>query len=464
MADNHLPPGMAALRADLAPIVAGMARSAPYAAAWLSARQGLRITVDSREERVAEAPPVAGTVLTVYDGATLHERAVGGFDRAAIERAGRELARGITVVPGPAIDPGPERRGDFVTPLQIAPASLSTAEKLERCRDLQRRLAALDPRIVNASANYTESSEYAVFGNRAADLAQHVQRVRMFVLVAVEGPDGVRYNWSTKTGTGGWEALTYSDEELAAVVGNALALLTAERIEPGPYTVIAAPAVVGTIVHESFGHGVETDMFLKERAKAAGYIDRVVGSPLVDIWDDPSYPGAYGSYFFDDEGMLAAPTQIVEHGIFRRGITDLYSASMLGLPRSANGRRQDYTRKAYARMTTTAFGRGATPVADLFAQVEDGIYLEKWSSGMEDPKGWGIQVTCHFGHEIKHGRVTERMVAPVGISGYVPDVLQSVTAVGDDWAADGGTCGKGHKESVPVSSGGPHLLLKARLG
>lgn len=467
--DLHLPPGMAALRDDLAPIVAGMERRVPYAAAWLSARQGLRITVDSREERVAELPPVAGAVLTTFDGATLHERAVGGFDRAAIERASRELARGITVMPGPAIDPGPVRRGDFVTPLQIAPSSLSTAEKLERCRELQRRLAGLDPRIVNASANYAESSEYAVFDNRAADLAQRIQRVRMFAQVVVAGPDGVRYDWSMKTATGGWEALTFSDDELQQLVGNAIALLSAERIEPGEYTIVAAPLVVGTIVHESFGHGVETDMFLKERAKAAGYIDKVVGSPLVNIWDDPSYPGAFGSYFFDDEGMLAAPTRIVENGVFRRGITDLYSATMLrhawrSIPRSANGRRQDYTRKAYARMSTTAFDRGTTPVADLFAQAEDGIYLEKWSSGMEDPQGWGIQVTCHFGHEIKHGRVTPRMFAPVAISGYVPDVLQSITAVGDDWAADGGGCGKGHKEYVPVSSGGPHLLMKARLG
>ena len=46
--------------------------------------------------------------------------------------------------------------------------------------------------------------------------------------------------------------------------------------------------------------------------------------------------------------MLAGPTQIVEDGVFRRGITDLYSATPLGIPRSANGRRQDFTRKAYA--------------------------------------------------------------------------------------------------------------------
>jgi TldD protein len=205
-------------------------------------------------------------------------------------------------------------------------------------------------------------------------------------------------------------------------------------------------------------------MFLKQRAKAAGFVDRQVGSPLVDIWDDPSSPGAYGAYFFDDEGMLAAPSQIVEQGIFRRGITDLYSAQALDVPRSANGRRQDWSRKAYARMSATYFGRGSTPVADLFAQVDRGVYLTKWSSGMEDPQGWGIQVTCHYGFEIRGGRLTGRTFAPVGISGYVPAVLQSISAVGDDWSLEGGGCFKGHKEWVAVSSGGPHLLLKARLG
>ncbi|NTU65003.1 MAG: hypothetical protein HGB05_16790, partial [Chloroflexi bacterium] len=63
-----------------------------------------------------------------------------------------------------------------------------------------------------------------------------------------------------------------------------------------------------------------------------------------------------------------------------------------------------------------------------------------------------------------HGRVTDRMFAPIAITGYVPDVLQTVSAVGNDFALDAGACGKGHKETVLVTSGGPHLLMKARLG
>jgi TldD protein len=292
-----------------------------------------------------------------------------------------------------------------------------------------------------------------------------VQRVRLFVVVIVAGDDGqIQYDWTTKSGAAGWEVLNFTDEEIQSLVDRALALLSAERIEPGEYQIIAAPGVSGVICHESFGHGVETDMFLKQRARAAHFIDRTVGSSLVNIVDDPGRAGEFGSYFFDDEGQMAARTQIVENGLFRRGITDFYSATALNIPRSANGRRQDYSRKAYARMSNTYFDAGTSTLDEMLAQVDHGVYLDKWSSGMEDPQGWGIQVTCHYGHEIKGGRITERVFAPIGISGYVPDVMQSISAVSRELGLDAGNCGKGHKETVPVSSGGPHLLLKARLG
>ena len=75
-----------------------------------------------------------------------------------------------------------------------------------------------------------------------------------------------------------------------------------------------------------------------------------------------------------------------------------------------------------------------------------------------------IHVPYQRVNEIVNGKRTGRLFSPVGITGYVPDILASVSAVGNDFALDGGNCGKGWKEWMPVSSGGPHLRLKARLG
>ena len=464
MTELKLSGDMAELQPALGEIVELGLRQAPYFSALLSSRHGLTIMVDNREEKVTEHPPAAGTVLSAFDGATNFERAIGGFNGEEIRTAARDLIEGISFQKyTPQVEP--ERRGDFVTPVQVDPLKLSIQEKLDRCREIQKRAKGYDARIVNVRVSYNERNEHAIFADSSADLVQRVQRVNMFILVIVAGPDGdVRYDYDYKSGSAGWEVLTWSDEEIQAIVDGALALLSAERIEPGEYRIITTPNVSGVLAHESFGHGVETDMFLKERARAAHFIDKVVGSPLVNIADDPSQPGSYGSYFFDDEGQVAAPTQIVENGVFRRGITDRYSAAALEIPRSANGRRQDYSRKAYARMSNTFFSPGSSTMDEMIAQVDHGIFLDKCSSGMEDPQGWGIQVTCHYGHEIKGGKITERVFAPIGITGYVPDVLQSITAVSSELRMNGGYCGKGHKEIVPVASGGPHLLLTARLG
>jgi TldD protein len=464
MTDLRLPTDMADLRPALGEIVAQGREHAPYFTVLLSAKHGLTIQIDNREEHIIELNPSAGSVLSAFDGRTIYEKAVSGFSRDEVQKAANELVREARFTDYTPADE-PPRSGDYATVMQIDPTDLSVQEKLDRCRELHRRLNGRDPRIVNAQIRYIEQSEHSVFASQYADLAQRIQRVNLFLIVIVSGKDGqIQYDYMSKSGGAGWEVLSFSDEEIQQLVDNAIALLSAERIEPAEYQIIAAPGVSGTICHESFGHGVETDMFLKQRARAAQFIDRTVGSSLVNIVDDPSRAGGYGSYFFDDEGRMASPTQIVENGIFRRGITDFYSAHALNIPRSANGRRQDYSRKAYARMSNTYFEAGTSTLDDMLAQVDQGIYLDKWSSGMEDPQGWGIQVTCHYGHEIKEGRITPRIFSPIGISGYVPEVLQSISAVSTGLYLDAGTCGKGHKESVPVASGGSHLLLKARLG
>lgn len=464
MKSNILTPAMEKLRPDLGEVVSILETRAPYGGVSLSSREMTRYNVDNNQERVMVGTPTAGAILRAFDGGTMRERALGGFNRDEVFQEAKNFIQGVEFAGNGKIDPGTEQVENFQTKMENDPALVPTEDKLDYLRELNRKVSQIDSRIINARVSYLEMREKTVFRNRTVDLAQDIQRVHMSIMVTVMGEKGVVYDWTSKCGTAGLEILTFSDEELDKLVKNAILLLDAGRIEPGEYTVVTAPGVSGVICHESFGHGVETDMFLKERAKAVNFVGKRVGSDLVDIYDDPSLPGEFGSYFFDDEGLPAKSTRIVSKGIFERGLTDLYSANALNMERSPNGRRQDFTRKVYPRMTNTFFGSGDTPLEDLIGQVEDGIYITKVSSGMEDPKGWGIQVSGHYGFEIKGGQLTEKMYAPIGMTGYVPDVLSSITAVANDFGLSGGYCGKGTKETVPVTDGGPHLLMKARLG
>lgn len=450
---------------ELPAIVAELEGRLPYASALAMGRRVLEITADSREQRISQGDPASGVVLTGWAGGQLHEYGTSTLAPGALLAEARAWAAGLPAdAGGPAPEPGPARRGRFATSGRIDPAAVPLREKFDRVVDLQRRAAALDRRVVNARVGYVETIEEKVFASRTRLLSERRSSLLLAVTLVV-GQNGVlQYDWTYRSGQGGLELVELPEEALERLRDSALALLGATPIEPGEYDVVTAPSVSGLIAHESFGHGVELDMFLKGRARAAHYVGRRVGSELVNIRDDPSVPGAYGSYFFDDEGEPARPTEIVRNGVFERGLSDLYSAFRLGVPRTPNGRRESYLRKVYPRMSNTFFAPGETPPEELLAGIERGVFLAKGRSGMEDPQGWGIQLTVHYGREIRGGRLTDRVFAPIGVTGYVPDLLASVSGVSSGLELEPGTCGKGHKEMVPVSSGGPHLRLRARLG
>jgi TldD protein len=314
------------------------------------------------------------------------------------------------------------------------------------------------------TAGYSDGTEAKVFANRTKLVTEVLRRTRLMITIFVSDGHQRRYDWLLRGGTGGLELLPVADADLEQVRDVAVALLSARPVPAGTYDVVTDPSITGVLAHEAFGHGVETDMFLKQRARGADYIGRRVGAPLVTIVDDPTVPGGYGSYFVDDEGQPATPTRIIEAGILQRGLTDLYSATRLGLARSANGRRESFARKAYARMSNTFFAPGPHTVQQVLDSLEDGLLLCQASSGMEDPKGWGIQVSAHYAREYRGGKPTGVLYSPISLTGYVPDVLHNVSMVADDFHLHPGGCGKGWKEYITVGDGGPHLRTRVRLG
>ena len=242
-------------------------------------------------------------------------------------------------------------------------------------------------------------------------------------------------------------------------------LTTAKPVTPGVYDVITDPSITGLIAHEAFGHGVELDQFVKDRALAQQYVGKYVASPIVNMRDGAASVLSAASYFFDDDGVPAGDTQIIKDGILVAGISDLASAAQLGLAPTGNGRRESLRRKAYSRMTNTFFEKGGDKLEDMIASIDHGYMLFETNNGMEDPKNWAIQCVAEYGIEIVDGKLTENVISPVVMSGYVPDLLCSISMISDEVKIIGaGSCGKGYKEWVRVSDGGPALKVKVKLG
>ena len=242
-------------------------------------------------------------------------------------------------------------------------------------------------------------------------------------------------------------------------------LAYAKPIVPGVYDCVTDSSITGLIAHEAFGHGVEMDQFVKDRALAQSYVGKYVASPICNMHDGADATLSVASYFFDDDGVLAHDTKIIENGILLTGISDLASAVQLGTEPTGNGRRESTRHKAYTRMTNTFFEKGSDKLEDMIGSIDHGYMLFETNNGMEDPKNWAIQCVAEYGIEIRDGKLTDNYVSPVVMSGYVPDLLKSISMISGDFEIEGsGMCGKGYKEWVRVSDGGPALKVKVKLG
>ena len=325
-------------------------------------------------------------------------------------------------------------------------------------------LAKKDERIIQCGLMIETYTVNSFFISRNRKLTQTFSWNMVFPIAVAREGNNIKFGRRSYLGNNLEKQLNEAQTDGLGVVDDAIALLKAERIEPGEYDIITHPSITGLIVHEAFGHGVEMDMFVKNRAKSRQYINKPVASPLVNMHDGAAAAYSCASYFFDDDGVIAQDTKIIDKGILLGGISDVIAANELKTKATGNSRRESPYRKAYTRMTNTFFEPGKDKLEDMIKSIKHGYMLFETNNGMEDPKNWNIQCVAEYGKEIKDGKFTGKIVSPVVMSGYVPDLLMSISAVSDDFEIIGaGHCGKGHKEWVPVSDGGPYLKARCKL-
>lgn len=344
-------------------------------------------------------------------------------------------------------------------------SKISDKEIVDTLKEVKEKLEKQDSRMINFVSRYVKREVSKIFVSNKKCLSQKYDWINVIIAAVVRDGNNIKDAYFAEGEGDSKLALTKFKKDAKGVLDIAIKKLDATAIKPGKYTIITDPSISGLIAHEAFGHGVEMDMFVKNRAKAKNFVNKPVASKIVNMYDGAAGVISAASYFFDDDGVLAHKTQIIKDGILQTGISDSLSAMVLGTTPTGNGRRESYQRKVYTRMTNTYFGKGKDKLEDMIKSVKHGYYLCQTNNGMEDPKNWQIQCTAEYGLEIKDGKFTGKMVSPVVISGYVVDLLSSISMVSDSVRVIGsGMCGKGHKEWVFVSDGGPYLKAEAKLG
>lgn len=389
---------------------------------------------------------------------------------AAIARA-RENARELAGIQDEKIPDLPATAlaaGDTVLDGYEALLAKPLDEKLAAAVDLERQAAAAAHVIHTAAAGYSEMFEEKVVVTTDGAAASH-RLVRPELRVVVyASEDGDHHRAHTALGvTGGWESLfahPSAEDIVERTAREAVELLHASRLPGGRATVILAPSLVGLLSHEAVGHTVEAD-FVLSGSVAGGKLGERVASELVTL-RDAAMPerGAHaaGVIPFDDEGVPARTTTLIEDGVLAGYLHNRETAARFGVEPTGNARAWLYSDNPLIRMRNTYIEPGATPLAEIIAGTEKGFLLEGAGSGQADATG-EFMFGTGYAVEIRKGK-PGKMYREATISGVAFDVLRTVDAVSTEfgWELGAGQCGKG--QAAKVDAGGPYLRCRLTLG
>ncbi len=352
----------------------------------------------------------------------------------------------------------PVYSGKGRTKTKVSLEGVCMEKKMQDMQEIQKNLAGKS--ISSRSVRYSDSSSKEEFINsEGAETEQEISRVYLaFTSVAKSG--GLMERASERIGlTVGYEAVDECFKLSQECPKRARALLSAHPAPPGKCTTVVDGRMAGLLCHEALGHACEADSILSNSSILKGRMGRPIGSPLVTIYDNSKLPGAFGSYFFDDEGVRAQKTVLVSNGKLTSLLQSLETAAKLGAKPTGNARAQSYSFTPIVRMSNTCMEKGESEVDELFEGIKHGVYARGMNGGCVDTTTGYFVFGAEDGFLIENGKKT-RFLRDVLLSGNILESLKNIDMIANDFSGSPGFCGK-MGQAIPVSDGGPHVRIKS---
>ncbi|ACS34608.1 TldD/PmbA family protein [Thermococcus gammatolerans] len=319
--------------------------------------------------------------------------------------------------------------------------------------------------VKNRIAGYGESIIETLYLNSlGSEIRTVTSRVRLRIAsTAFEGGKTGEY-WKSFGGTGGWELIERIELERWAdfVSRKARELLRAKAPPSGKFEVIMDPELTGVFIHEAVGHAAEADAVKNGESIFAGRLGEKIGAEELNVVDDPTLPGKFGSYAYDDEGLPGKRVEIIKNGVLNEYLNDRETSALLNLIPNGHGRAQSYAHQPLVRMSNTFIEAGTWEPEEIFEEVKYGLYMIGDKGGEVDVATGTFTFGAKEGYIVENGELKVHL-RDVSLSGNLVEVLRSIKAIGRDVKIHfPGYCGKG--QWVPVDDGGPHVLTEALVG
>jgi PmbA protein len=310
--------------------------------------------------------------------------------------------------------------------------SLSTEEKVRMAKACEAAALAADSRITNSdgASLSTRIGQVALANSHGFEGSYPATSISLMVEAIADDADGKKRNGYWYASERHLHRLMDAEEIGRIAARSTLDQMGAVKVATRQVPVIFEPrmtiALMGDLIGCATGGALYRGAtFLASRKGAT------IGSPLVNIADDPTRSGGLGSRPFDGEGVAARKNDVFRDGSFTQFLFDCYSGRRTGNATTGSAQRGVESLPAPGA-SSLVFEGGATPPDEMIAGVSEGFYLTTLMGNGFNPTT-GDYSRGAAGFWIENGKLAYP-VTEVNISGHMESMLSGVDAVGDDLA------------------------------
>jgi TldD protein len=345
--------------------------------------------------------------------------------------------------------------------VEIPPDKISVKEKINILKELESDAQKVSNKIKNTSLRYIDNiTKEIVVNSYGTYTEQTLTRVFGGIRVVAQEGDNRQFGYRVVGKLGGFEVIKNIDTKKFGIEASktAINLLKAAKPPAGKFTVVMDPSIAGLFAHEAFGHNAEADLVIHHESIIEGMKGKYIANSMVNLIDDPTIEGEYGSYYFDSEGTPATRREIIKDGILVGHMHSLETAQKMSEPLNGSARGWLHQNIPIVRMSNTFFEPGELSFDELISDIKYGILVkgEHWGY-VSTERG---QFTCNIeeAQVIRNGKL-EELLSGVSIGGLTLETLKNIEGMTKDFKIRlSGMCGKG--QPMWVGGGGPFIRVR----
>jgi PmbA protein len=372
--------------------------------------------------------------LRVFQGTRSASAYSSDFSEASLRRlVQRTLAMAEVTSEDPANGlPDPGQMGRYEGDLQLYSddvRKLSTDERVALALRGEEAALGTDPRIQNSEGATFEASEgeqaYANSTGFASSYRSSFCGLSV-VPIARNGQKMQRDYWYSVARA--LEALESPEAVGRKAAERALRRLGARKISSCHVPVVFDPETARSLLGHLF-EAVRGDAIYRQASFLAGKLGQRIASDVVTVLDDGLRPAGFGSRPFDDEGIAARVTPVVEKGVLRNYLLNCYAARKLGMTSTGNAAR-GIAGPPGVGPKNLYLSAGRNSPQEIIQAVPKGFYVT-------DLMGFGVNlVTGDYsrgaaGLWIENGELTYP-VEEITLAGNLAEMFSHITMVGRD--------------------------------